>query len=398
MSIETLTSTILRKMSFIGKWQAKFFIELVTTWLSIKGRYTFENLSRQGKMSSESYRSNFSNTFDFKTFNRHLFEYIGLEKIWAFDPSFLSKSGIKTYGIGYFWSGCAQKVKRGMEIAGLAVVDVKNHTAFHYYATQTKIEDAQNLLSYYADIIVKDALNMLLVSKYVTVDAYFSKSTFIDPVCKEGFHVISRMRNDAVMFYAYLGPQRKGRGRKKKYAGKVDVKNLDESQFRACIKEDKWTAFEALVYIKSLKRWCKTVVVQHYHSDKSIKSCNIFISTDTTQLGCDVFFYYHLRFQIEFVYRDAKQHLGLNHCQSTQKERLDFHHNFSLTILSLAKITHWLSKPKDSRKAFSIHDIKAQYFNERFLNKIFSVFAITPEQQLNNPNIDSLRNYAKIAA
>jgi hypothetical protein len=26
------------------------------------------------------------------------------------------------------------------------------------------------------------------------------------------------------------------------------------------------------------------------------------------------------------------------------------------------------------------------------------VFAITPEQQLNNPNIDSLRNYAKIAA
>jgi hypothetical protein len=239
MSIEILTSTILRKMAFIGKWQASFFIELVTTWLSLKGRYTFENLSRQGEMSSESYRSNFSNSFDFKTFNRYLFEYIGLEKVWAFDPSFLSKSGTKTYGIGCFWSGCAQKVKRGMEIAGLVVVDVKNHTAFHYYATQTKIEDCQNLLIYYADIIVKDALNMLLVSKYVTVDAYFSKSTFIDPVFKEGFHVISRMRNDAVMFYAYLGPQRKGRGRKKKYAGKVDVKNLDESQFRACIKSDR---------------------------------------------------------------------------------------------------------------------------------------------------------------
>ena len=59
MSIETLTGTILRKMSFIGKWQAKFFIELGTTWLSLKGRYTFENLSRQGNMSSESYRSNF---------------------------------------------------------------------------------------------------------------------------------------------------------------------------------------------------------------------------------------------------------------------------------------------------------------------------------------------------
>lgn len=100
MSIEILTSTILRKMSFIGKWQASFFIELVTTWLSLKGRYTFENLSRQGEMSSESYRSNFSDSFDFKIFNRHLFEYIGLEKVWAFDSSFLSKSGTKTYGIG----------------------------------------------------------------------------------------------------------------------------------------------------------------------------------------------------------------------------------------------------------------------------------------------------------
>ena len=126
--------------------------------------------------------------------------------------------------------------------------------------------------------------------------------------------------------------------------------------------------------------------------------CNIFISTDITQLGCEIFLYYHLRFQIEFVYRDAKQHLGLNQCQSTQKERLDFDHNFSLTMLSLAKITNWLNKPKDSRKAFSIYDIKAQYFNERFLNKIFNVFGITPEQQLNNRNIESLRNYAKIAA
>lgn len=322
MSIETLTGTILRKMSFIGKWQAKFYLELGTTWLSLKGRYTFENLSRQGNMSSESYRSNF---FNFKTFNRHLFEFIGLEKVWVFDPSFLSKSGTKTYGIGYFWSGCAQKVNRGMEIAGLAVIDVKNHTAFHYYATQTKIEDCQNLLSYYAKIIVKDAVNMLLVSKYVTVDAYFSKKTFIDPICKEEFQVITRLRNDSVMFYPYLGPQRKGRGRKKTFSGKVDVKNLDESQFKTCIKEVKWTAFEALVYVKSLKRWCKAVVVQHYQADKSIKNCNIFISTDLRQAGEEVFFYYHLRFQIEFVYRDAKQHLGLNHCQSTQRERLDFY-------------------------------------------------------------------------
>lgn len=74
-------------MSGIGKWQTIFFLELVDTWFSLKGRYTFENLSRQSEMSSESYRSNFSKNFDFKSFNKHLFSYIGLEKVWAFDGS-----------------------------------------------------------------------------------------------------------------------------------------------------------------------------------------------------------------------------------------------------------------------------------------------------------------------
>jgi hypothetical protein len=349
-------------------------------------------------MSSESYRSNFSKNFDFKIFNKHLFSYIGSEKVWAFDPSFISKSGKKTYGIGYFWSGCSQKVKRGLEIAGLAVIDVKNHTAFHYYATQTRLEDTQNLLTYYANILVNDVTNLLAVSKYVTVDAYFSKITFIDSLCKSGLEVITRLRDDAVMFYAYKGVQKSGRGRKKQFAGKVDAKNLDSNQFRACIKEKDWTAFEGLVYVKSLKRWTKTVIIQHYRADRSIKNCKIFISTDTTLAGSDVYFYYHLRFQIEFIYRETKQHLGLTHSQSMQEKRIGFHHNFALTMLSLAKIVHWLVQPMEERKSFSIQDIKTQYFNERFLNLIFSAFGIDAEQQKNNPNTVKLFNYAKIAA
>ena len=32
----------------------------------------------------------------------------------AIDPSFISKAGRLTYGIGRFWSGVAQRVKRGL--------------------------------------------------------------------------------------------------------------------------------------------------------------------------------------------------------------------------------------------------------------------------------------------
>lgn len=398
MSIEILTATILSKMSCVGKWQSKFFFDTVVLWFSLRGRYTFENLARQGSMSSESYRANFSKSFDFKKFNLELFNYLGLEKLWVFDPTFLSKSGKKTYGIGYFWSGCKQKVSKGIELAGLAIVDVKNHSAFHYYATQTILQEGQDLLSYYTTLLVNDITNLLSVSKYIAVDAYFSKKTFIDPVYGAGLHIITRLRNDAVMYYAYTGHQKVGRGRKKKFDGKIDVKNLNLSQFKPCIKEYDWTAFETVAYIKALKRWVKLVVIQHYKTDNSLKNCKIYISTDSTMAGADVYLYYHLRFQIEFVYRDTKQHLGLTHCQSTQENRLSFFHNFALTMLSLAKITQWINQPIESRKSFSIQDIKAQYFNERFLKLFFNVFGISPEQQKNNPNISLLTNYSKIAA
>jgi hypothetical protein len=73
----------------------------------------------------------------------------------------------------------------------------------------------------YANLLVNDVINLLSVSKYVTVDAYFSKKTFIDPVCKSGLEVITRLRDDAVMFYAYTGIQKGGRGRKSSLQGKL---------------------------------------------------------------------------------------------------------------------------------------------------------------------------------
>jgi hypothetical protein len=81
-----------------------------------------------------------------------------------------------------------------------------------------------------------------------------------------------------------------------------------------------------------------------------------------------------------------------------QEKRIRFHHNFALTMLSLAKIAHWLIQPIEDRKPFSIQDIKTQYFNERFLNLIFLALGIDAEQQKNNPNTSNLFNYAKIAA
>ena len=55
----------------------------------------------------------------------------------ALDPSYISKSGKKTPGLGYFWSGCAGKAKWGLDFVFFAAIDMTNHTAFHVDVAQT---------------------------------------------------------------------------------------------------------------------------------------------------------------------------------------------------------------------------------------------------------------------
>ena len=52
--------------------------------------------------------------------------------IIAFDPSYIAKSGKSTPGVGWYWSGVAGKSKWGLEISGIAAIDIDNHTGLSF--------------------------------------------------------------------------------------------------------------------------------------------------------------------------------------------------------------------------------------------------------------------------
>lgn len=398
MNVVTITEQILRKMSGIGKVQQRFFISMVSQWLYQRGRYCFDNMVRQGFMNAMSYRLNFDKFFDFKRFNHLLIEaHASSELIICFDPSYISKSGKHTYGIGYFWSGCAQAVKKGLEISSIAIGDVLNHTAFHYYAQQTVLSASESLMDFYINCIVSQAKDLARLSKYVVVDAYFAKFNFINAVTTNNLHVITRLRDDASLWYLYQGMRTNKRGRPTKYQGKVSLQALDMAHFTCFESTTTHQAFQAIVFSKSLKTTLQVVVV-HFLKKQQVKAKKIFACTDITLPACKIWLYYRLRFQEEFLFRDAKQALGLTHCQSRQKDRLHFHFNLCLTVLSIAKVVHWISVPILLRQPFSIQDIKTQYINEHLLNKFISVMGICPITTKNSDKYRQLINYTKIAA
>jgi len=145
-------------------------------------------LERFSKVCEQGYRNQFEKSFDFMSLNKELvLENGGGHYTIAFDPSYISKAGKSTPGVGYFWSGCAGKVKWGLEMSGIAAVDINNHTAFHLEAVQTlNTSSHKSLLTYYANILVDRKDELLSISKYVVSDAYFSKNPFV-------FKVVSSM-------------------------------------------------------------------------------------------------------------------------------------------------------------------------------------------------------------
>jgi len=346
-------------------------------WWGISGRYNFTNLSRYCDYAEQSIRNGFERGFDFFRFNYILVQtHLGREKILAFDPSYIYKSGKKTPGLGWFWSGVAQQTKKGLEIGVLACVDVSSRTAFHLETIQTPNKEERNgksMVAHYVEGLLRRMTDLLSICQYMTVDGYFMKKDFIEPIRKSGMHIITKMRSDANLCYAVREQdQPKGRGRKKVKGAKIDLKKIDKRKWELISKEEGIEIYTAIVYCVTLKELVRVV----YLLDTKTQRYDLLLCTDPLLNAEKIVAYYRLRFQIEFLLRDAKQQAGLEDCQARSKNKLNFHFNMSLTSVSVAKVGYYLSIPTDQRGAFSLQSIKRLYHNKLLTQTIFDNLAL----------------------
>jgi hypothetical protein len=371
---------MIQKMEGVNLWQRDFLIDLFDLWLCLHGRYNFTHLGRYGSRNESTYRHNFAKSFDFFTFNFYLVkQHLSSDIVIAFDPSYISKSGKHTDGVGNFYSGVAGQVKWGMEASGLAAIDLQNKVALHLDMAQTVNKDEkETLLGYYASQIIARKDKLLELSKYVAADAYFSRQPFVDELVNNGIELISRFRKDVNLRYLYHGPQKAGRGRPKEFDGKIDCRNLRMDVFNPCaVDEDKkWIAYHAVVNATALKRKVGLVVVHTLDQKGKIKAHRVYLSTDTQLNGGDILHMYQCRFQQEFLYRDAKQELGMEDCQAYTWQKNEYHFNVALTVGSLAKVAYNLNEPGEPTGPFSIADAKTQHINAFQAQRILSLCSV----------------------
>jgi hypothetical protein len=371
-----ITDTILEKMSDVFKPQRKFISALLTTIMLMRGSVNFRNMSRYSMLSEKTFSRQFREPFDFAEFNM-----IGTQMvvkpdtlmIAAMDCSFIPKSGNATYGLGKFYNGSRSLSEKGLEISELAIADIDYNTAYSVSVWQTPdtLTEEHTRMDWYVEHFIQDAACLPPSVRYVSADGYYAKNKFVEGVTEAGYHLISKLRHDANLRYLYTGKQ-KPKGRPKMYDEKVRFEDL--TRFGIVSETDNISLYTAVVNSPSLKRNIRIVYLVSRHGSRVATA--LLFSTDIHLPAPDIHRFYKARFQIGFLFRDAKQFVGLSDCQARCEISLDFHFNACMTALNLMKWESRQITQNNFNKGCSVASIKIRNFNKYLLKRFITMSGI----------------------
>jgi DDE superfamily endonuclease len=401
------------------------------TLFVVCGKANFTNLSRYGEYSERTYRRHYQKSVDFIPFHAQTIAAAidpSREQIAAIDCSFISKSGKQTWGVDNFYNGSISKSQKGLEISVISVVDVLAHQGYTLSVQQTAKTDRQPLPSAqltakkkrkskskskvkaktepviservkgYLEQLKTARAHLPAAVRYLTADSFYSKKSVVDGVVALDLHLVSKLRVDADLRYCYTGEQ-KPKGAPRKYDGKVDLSDLSRLELTGEL-ADGTKIYSQVVWHVSLKRKIRIVyLVDQRNPDK--QRVALLFATDTNIEPLRLYEYYKSRFQIEFIFRDAKQFTGLCDCQSRQQQSLDFHFNASLAALNLAKLEQQKTQSdtgEDSQpQSFSMATYKRLALNGHLLERFISMLGLDPTLIKSHPNYDLLLQYGSLA-
>lgn len=146
----------------------------------------------------------------------------------------------------------------------------------------------------------------------------------------------------------------------------------------------------------SLKRKVRLAYLLKEHQGR--RSYVVLFSTDVDIDPLFLYRCYAARFQIEFVFRDARQYTGLTECQARSPEAIDTHVNASLMALNLAKAALREDQPGDGALSFSIASFKRLALNEHLLDLFIDLFELEPTLIKSHANYRKLLDYGAMAS
>ena len=363
----------------------RHFSVIIPAMLTMTGRITMLSLSRWTDKGG-SYRTIqrfFATELPWmelliKFFQTHLFT-SQHEYLLAGDATTVTKSGKRTHGIGRFFSGILSQVVKGLEFFVFSLVDVVERKAYPLAVKQTVRSEAEkaaierrkkkrakksktsknkpkgrpkgslnkdkNEFNLSPELMRINELLSGLVKllrvfvriKYLALDGHFGHNQAVLMAIQNDLHLISKMRKDAALFEKYEGKY-KGSGPPTKYGRQLDYDNLPQKYWKKGGRDGELITnyYQGIFLHKEFGRDLNVVIIERLNLQTKQIGHAILFSSDL-ELGWEKLIdYYSLRFQIEFNFREAKQHFGLEDFMNTTKVGVENAANLAFLMVSLS--------------------------------------------------------------
>lgn len=320
----------------------------------------------------------------------------------AGDATTVTKSGKKTFGLGRFFSSIYSRAVPGIAFQTLSLIDVGARCSWPILTEQmqpktkkeTKKENGKGKkngkigrpkgsknknrrdVELSAELLqiqrmLKKVLELIQNSfsvAYFVYDGAFGNNASVQMTRQVGLHLISKLRNNSALFFKWTG-EYSGRGRPRIYGDRIDFQNLPSKKLQSekicdgiCTR-----IYHCLAMHKTFADPLNVVIILKRHLNTQKEARVILFSSDL-ELGWEnLINYYRLRFQIEFTFRAAKQHWGMEDFMVINEQSVSNAANISLFMVN---VSHLLLRCTGEK---SVLDLKARYHGFCYAKEILKL-------------------------
>ena len=320
----------------------------------------------------------------------------------AGDATTVTKSGKKTFGLGRFFSSIYSRAVPGIAFQTLSLIDVenrrswpmlvkqilpkpkqkkktasknknqkrgkgrpkgsknKNHRKVELNAEMTQVQIMlQNLLK-----LVGNTINPI----YFVYDGAFGNNAAVQMARQVGLHLISKLRCNSALHFKWNG-EYSGKGRPPIYGDRVDYSNISTAYLKSTTKKNSiLTRVYHFIAIHEKFADPLNIVIIIKKNVKTGKVARVILFSSDLELEWEkIIDYYRLRFQIEFNFRDAKQHWGLEDFMAVKEQSVFNAANLSLWMVNVSQAMLITSGEA------SVLDLKSRYHGIRYAQELFKI-------------------------
>jgi putative transposase len=231
-------------------------------------------------------------------------------------------------------------------------------------------------------------LRVFVRVRYVALDGHFGHQQAVLMAQQNDLQLISKLRKDAALSEPYEG-EYSGRGPRRKYGARLNYEQLPAKYLKKSETQgDLCTQYYQGIFLHPEFGQALNAVIIVRTNVKTHKVGHVILFSSDTELGWEKLVdYYSLRFQIEFNFRDAKQHFGLEDFMNTTATGVENAASLSFLLVNVsAKL-----RADSAENEEGVLDLKTRFRGCKYALEAIKMLLEKPETIINPAAIEDVK-------